>query len=88
MTEIHLSDKQKAFIEAQVSSGRFKNTDEVISAALEALRQADENIRKLIQEGLDDVEAGRVHRYDDEDEFLADIKRLSAARQLKTGTGY
>lgn len=88
MTEIHLNDKQKAFIEEQVNSGRFGNADEVIAAALETLRQADENLRKLIQEGLDDMDAGRVHRYEDEDEFLADIKRLSASRQLKTGTGY
>lgn len=88
MTEIHLTDKHKAFIEEQVSSGRFKSTDEVISAALETLRGADDNLRQLIQEGLDDIEAGRVHRYENEDEFLADIRRLSAARQLKTGTSY
>lgn len=40
----------------------------------------------LIQEGIDDAEAGRVHRYASQDEFLSDIKRVSV--QQKTGTGH
>ncbi len=88
MTEIHLSDKHKAFIEEQVKAGVFKGADEVMAAGLRLLQEKQESLHRLIQEGLDDVEAGRVHHYETAEEFLADIKRLSSDRKKTTGTGY
>ena len=88
MTEIHLSDKDKAFIDEQVKAGVFKGANEVMAAGLRLLQEKQENLRRLIQEGLDDVETGRVHHYETAEEFLADIKRVSSDRKEKTRTGY
>lgn len=35
MTEIHLSEQHKAFIEEQVKAGTYKDADEVIAAGLQ-----------------------------------------------------
>jgi len=88
MTEIHLSDDDKAFIEEQVKAGNFTGADEVMAAGMRLLREKHENLRNLIQEGLDDVAAGRVHEYETGEDFLSDIKRISSDRKKKTGTGY
>ena len=88
MTEIHLSEQDQAFVDAQVKAGVFKGANEVMAAGLRLLQEKQENLRRLIQEGLDDVEAGRVHHYETAEEFLADIKRVSSDRKEKTGTGY
>lgn len=89
MPEIHLSEQDEKFIEEQVAAGVYSDADAVIHASLQLL-SSDEGKRAalqlLIQEGIDDAEAGRVHRYASQDEFLADIKRASA--HLKTGTGH
>ena len=89
MPEIHLSEQDEKFIEEQVAAGIYSDADAVIHASLQLL-SSDEGKRAalqlLIQEGIDDAEAGRVHRYTSQDEFLSDIKRVSA--QQKTGPGH
>jgi antitoxin ParD1/3/4 len=89
MTEIHLSDEHMAFIEEQVKDGRYGSADDVIADALSLFtseKRKFAELKRLIQVGLDDVAAGRIHRYDSAEEMLADIKRISAER--KTGAGY
>lgn len=91
MTEIHLSDEHQAFIDKLLKAGFYKDADAIVAGALRLLQRKDEEffeLQRLIQEGIDDVEAGRVHSYDTAGEFLADIRRVSAERKSKTGTGY
>ena len=89
MTEIHLSEQDRKFIDEQVKAGVYRNADAVVHASLRLLN-SDEGkkaeLQRLIQEGLDDVEAGRVHHYDSEEDFLNDIRALSA--QQKPGAGH
>ncbi|MDP9760584.1 MULTISPECIES: type II toxin-antitoxin system ParD family antitoxin [Agrobacterium] len=88
MPEIHLSEQDEKFIEEQVAAGVYSDADAVIHASLQLL-SSDERKRvalKLLIQGIDDAEAGRVHRYASQDVFLSDIKRVSV--QQKTGTGH
>jgi len=70
MTEpdpITLSGESARIVEDQLARGKYASADAVVEAALqllEAREQADreeiEHLRKLIQEGADDLDAGRV----------------------------
>ncbi len=89
MTEIHLSEEQTAFVTGLVKAGFYKDVGSAVAGGLRLLQQKDEQfftLQKLIQEGLDDVEAGRVHRYGSAEEMLKDIKQMSPEK--KTGTRY
>lgn len=91
MTEIHLSEDDRAFVQDLVDNRVYKNADEVVAAGLRLLGSEEGKfveLQRLIQEGLDDVAAGRVHIYGSGEEFLADIKRMAAEKQGKTGNGY
>ncbi|MCQ1833696.1 type II toxin-antitoxin system ParD family antitoxin [Neorhizobium galegae] len=86
MAEIHLSDEDRDFIEEQVKAGIYKDADEVVAARLRQLREETEALKQMIQEGLDDVEAGRVHSYASAEELSNDIKRMADEKRM--GTGY
>ena len=74
-----LDAKSQAFVDAQVASGRYGSTTEVLDDALRLLqarlhRQADlENDLAL---GLDDLEAGRIH---DADEVFDELEARYAS---------
>jgi antitoxin ParD1/3/4 len=88
MTEIHLSEEHKAFVKKLVTAGYYKDIEAVLAGGLRLLQQDDMffELQRQIQEGLDDVEAGRLHHYDSAEEMLKDIKQMSAEK--KTGTRY
>ncbi|HZC16654.1 MAG TPA: type II toxin-antitoxin system ParD family antitoxin [Caulobacteraceae bacterium] len=72
---ISLTDPLDQFIDEQVRSGDYQNASEVVRAALRLLRRRAEEderaaarLRAAIQEGIDDVEAGRF-------ETVADLGR-------------
>lgn len=50
MTEIHLSEQHKAFIDEQVKAGTYKDADEVIAAGLQRLGSETELLRQMIAE--------------------------------------
>ena len=52
-----LSEEIQQVIDERISAGEFRNADEVIQAAFDALQQSDENVAK-IQEAIDDWKAG------------------------------
>ena len=67
------------FIKAQVAEGRYGSASEVVR---EALRRMEEDVEKLkalrahIQEGIDDIEAGRVvEGFDMEDVIRRALER-------------
>lgn len=89
MTEIHLSEQDRKFIDEQVKAGVYKDADAVVHASLQLLGSEEGKraaLQRLIKEGLDDADAGRVHRYPSEEDFMSDIRKLSA--QQKTVTGH
>ena len=89
MAEIHLSEQDRKFIDEQVGAGIYKNADDVVAAGLRLLDSKEGKLvelRRLVQEGLDDVEAGRLHYYESGDDLLKDIKRMAVERNIKTGT--
>jgi antitoxin ParD1/3/4 len=89
---ISLTEPLDHFIEDRVRSGDYQNASEVVRAALRLLkRQAEEDkqttarLRAAIQEGIEDVEAGRFEavsdlgRWFDELEAEVDAVRRAAA---------
>jgi antitoxin ParD1/3/4 len=61
-----ITDRQASFIEHMVSVGRYQNASEIMREGLRAVEQREaENAAKLnalraaVQEGIDDIEAGR-----------------------------
>lgn len=75
MRNIQLSKQDAEFVEEQMNSGLYDSADAVVTAGLALLREQEEaTLRMLIQEGIDDVESGRVHTYENAEAFLADMK--------------
>lgn len=58
MTEIHLSDKDRAFIEEQVKSGAYDNAEDVVAAGLSRLGSEDEHLRAMIAEADAQLDRG------------------------------
>lgn len=54
---ISLTAELDEFVAQQVRSGRYASNSEVVRAGLRAL--AEQDLRAWLQEGLDDLEAGR-----------------------------
>ncbi len=70
----------EAFIDEQVSSGRYNNASEVVRAGLRLLERDElqlSELRRLIAEGDADIDAGRFHEYDTAESLLEDIVRRS-----------
>lgn len=72
--EVMLSPPLDEFIEDQVRSGAFPDAAAVIRAGLRLLRDDDaaktRRFEAMIQEGLDDLAAGRMEVVDDIDAWL------------------
>ena len=66
-----LPEPLEAFVEAEVASGAYPDADAVLAAAVDLLQReqrrgaAKVERQALIQEGLDDLEAGRVEIVED-----------------------
>ena len=91
MTDIHLSEQDRAFIEDQVQTGVYENADAVVAAGLRLLGSKDGKVlelRRLLQEGLDDVEAGRVYEYRTAEDLLMDIQQMAASHPPKMGSDH
>lgn len=67
-TSVSLGDHFTEFIEQQVASGRYATASDVIRAGLRLLQDQEEQMAALrisIQQGLDDLAAGRSHVVND-----------------------
>jgi antitoxin ParD1/3/4 len=87
MTYIHLSEQDRAFVEEQIQTGIYENADAVIAAGLRLLGSEEGKmmeLQRLLQEGLDDVEAGRVYEYETAEDLLKDIQQMAGSHQAKT----
>lgn len=79
---INLTEALDRFVAELVASGQYQNASEVVRAGLRALKAEEETrarkleaLRAAIQEGLDDVAAGRV---EDVGDFSAWLDGLDA----------
>lgn len=71
-----IGDHFDAFITRQVETGRFNNASEVVRAGLRLLERDEvklAELKRLIDEGLDDIAAGRVYEYESGEALLDDI---------------
>ncbi|MBO0129271.1 type II toxin-antitoxin system ParD family antitoxin [Agrobacterium burrii] len=90
MPEIHLSEQDEKFIEEQVAAGIFEDADAVISAGLRLLGSKEGKLvelQRLIQEGLDDVEAGRVMEFSTANDLTAHIIKLAGEQNEAKASG-
>lgn len=84
MTEIHLSEQDRAFIDEQIKDGRYKSADDVIAAGLRLLGSEEgelQELRHLIQQGIDDIDAGRVVTFENAEEMTAHILQMAEDRR-------
>ncbi len=71
-----IGDHFDAFINEQVATGRFNNASEVVRAGLRLLERDETKLtelKRLIDEGLEDFAAGRVYEYETGEALLHDI---------------
>jgi putative addiction module CopG family antidote len=82
---ISISKELAERIERKVESGYYPSADAVIDKALELLDDHDQELRALIQEGIEALESGDYVEYTDENlhEFFEDVHRRGLER-LKT----
>ncbi|MCL6706848.1 type II toxin-antitoxin system ParD family antitoxin [Pseudomonas sp. R2.Fl] len=58
MTEIHLSEEDRRFIDEQVKTGAYKDAGEVIAAGLRLLGSENEALKRMIAEADAQFERG------------------------------
>lgn len=88
MPRIQLSAKDEEFVEQQLNAGSYESADDVVAAALELLREREEaELRQFIQEGLDDVESGRVMHFEDAGDMTAYVISMGEAQDEATTPG-
>ena len=72
----HLPEDLERFVQAKVRSGRFTSPDQAITEAVRLLQRQEEaeeaRVLKGIQQGLEDVRAGRTQPLA---EAFADLRR-------------
>ena len=86
---IYLGEHFDTFVRAQVATGRYANASEVIREALRRYEDDESklaHLRALVQEGVDDVEAGRVIHVNDNRAFFEEIRRETRDRVGKART--
>lgn len=76
MQRVNLGKPYEEFIKKLVESGYYASASEVLRDALrtkmeESEKWQKERLLQLVQEGLDDIEAGRVHKFDESLMFKA-----------------
>jgi antitoxin ParD1/3/4 len=85
-----LPTEVQVLIAEEISAGRYPSAEAVLAAAAVAFREKQsldrkrEELRREIQLGLDDIEAGRVAPWDI-DEILAEVRAEKASRMAEAG---
>jgi len=89
--KVVLTDRDEMLLEDLVSSGRYLNADEVLHEGLQliALHNVHPDVklaalRAAIQEGIDDIEAGRYRVFDNGDELDVYLAKISEAAIVGT----
>lgn len=79
-----LTQHQAELVEELVESGRYQNASEVLREGLRLLEQRDSEdkaklqaLREAAQVGIDDIEAGRFHRFETVEALDAHFRTLA-----------
>lgn len=81
---LQLSSRANELIQRKLAEGRYSSAEEMIEQALELLdhpKPTLESLRVKLQEGLDDITAGRVEELDGDDQVDAYFDGLIAATE-------
>jgi putative addiction module CopG family antidote len=81
MPDIHLSDEDRAFIESRLEAGEYRTAEEVVKAGVQALREDEEELRRLIKVGEDDIVAGRFTTFEKAGDLKKQILALAKERR-------
>lgn len=81
MANFRLNDADLAFVEERIRTGRNSDVDEVIHAGLQALRESETSLEDLIREAEDDIAAGRIYEFGENDSLTDFIVARSKARK-------
>jgi antitoxin ParD1/3/4 len=86
---VSLTPELEAFVTRKVKSGLYQTASEVVRDGLRLLREQDElhqqrlkDLRRAIDKGVADANAGKVAPMDAE-EILAEVRRRHAKRSRK-----
>ena len=85
--QIELTGQAREILEKLLAQGQFQSAEEAVEQALnfyETCQPTIESLRAKIQEGMDDIAAGRVSELDIEDVKRRGRERLAAKQ--KSGT--
>jgi len=84
--QIELTGQARETVEKLIAQGQFQSAEEAVEHALnfyETCQPTIESLRAKIQEGMDDIAAGRVTSYESDEElqdFIEDVKRRGRER--------
>ena len=84
--QIQLTGQAQEVVENLLAQGRFQSADEAVECALEFFQSSLpplESLNAKLQEGLEDVEAGRVNTLESDEKlklFFDDVKRHGRER--------
>ena len=73
MTEIRLSEQDRAFVEREIGKGSYRTPEEVVSAGLQRLGSEDEMLRQMIAEADAQIARGEYKTFTSADELIDSI---------------
>lgn len=81
-----ISPNLEARVQAQISTGKFANEEEVLLEALNTLEKRErglEELQSLVQTADEDIAAGRVGKFDIDKTLTAVRERLTRHREIQ-----
>ncbi|KXG86398.1 type II toxin-antitoxin system ParD family antitoxin [Agrobacterium bohemicum] len=73
MTEIHLSEQDRKFIDEQVKAGAFEDADAVVHASLQLLGSEQEELKRMIADADAQFERGEYLTFTTADNWADSI---------------
>jgi antitoxin ParD1/3/4 len=83
---VSLTPELEKFVEERIKSGSFASASEVMRAGLRLLEEREMalgKIKTLLNQAEQDIQAGRVVRYESRKQALEDIKNRALSRKPK-----
>jgi antitoxin ParD1/3/4 len=84
---IKLSAAQEEYIREKMATGKYASEEEVVAEAFRVLRnvekmmpEAQDDLRRELQQGLDDVDAGRVSDWNVEEMKARLLEQMKAKK--------
>jgi antitoxin ParD1/3/4 len=88
MTEIHLDEKHRAFIDEQVSGGVYRNAEDVVRAGLSLLETKQgqiDDLRRAIADADGQIARGEIIEVQDADAYARSVIERGIGLSSKEG---